>query len=281
MPNFAIAASGIAAAVRFLPAAWKGAWGALLLAAVLFAALWAVGALSPAAPWRLAALLLILAVATLAEGALYRLALGTGKPGFAGLRWGAAEWRLSAVWGLSALFLFMLGTLAFIVILAFGFAVATTGQGFVLADIPSWAKAVDARGRAVVELVGFASFAGMVWAGTRISLGSAATIEGGKIQVLSSWPRTRGLVWPIILGRCALGAVPLGIAGIALMILARAVTPSTAEVWLASGIASLAIAGLWMPLSVGLMCYLYQHPAASGSKTKVPHVHVQSPAHGL
>ncbi len=261
MSRSSLIAGGLVSALGFLAPAWRRAWGALALAGIVMAAAWAVGATSPA--WRAAAALAGIAAAILAEGSLYRLALGKGPSSPAGL--GLAAIRIGAVWALTLVFLFVLGLLAFVVILAFGFGVAASGHGFVTALPATWAPAVDGRGRAVLGLVGSLCLAGLIWAGARVSLGSAASVARDRIQVLASWPTTRGLVWVIIVGRLGLGAIPLGFAGAVLWASMAWTGAGPAGLWAAGLVASAAITGVWLPASVGLMAYLYERaptPAA-------------------
>jgi hypothetical protein len=208
-------------------------------------------------------LLAVTVAAAMAEGALYRLALDKGRPGPAGLQWGRAEWRLGAVWGLTVAFLLVLGMLAFVFVLATAFGVATSGRGFVMALPSTWAGAVDGRGRVVVGLVVALCLAGLVWAATRVALGAPASIDRGKVQLLATWAASRRLVLPILLGRFLLGVAPIGIAWALLWGVSRESHPSATLLWAASLAAGIALAGLWLPLSVGLMAYLYRRQPAA------------------
>ena len=251
--------AGVGAAWRFLATAWRRAWAAMLITAALLGAPWALGLWSPRSPWRLEALLALAAAAVMAEGALYRIALGTERPGPGGLQWGRPEWRLGAVWALTVAFLSVLGLLAFVAVLATAFGVASAGRGFVMALPSTWAGAVDGRGRAVVGVVGALCLAGMVWAGTRIALGAAASIDRGRVQLLATWVQTRRLVLPILVGRFLLGIGPIALAWLLLGAMPRGGhPPSVPLLWTASMAAGLVLAGLWLPLSVGLMAYLYR-----------------------
>ncbi|MDB5481524.1 MAG: hypothetical protein JWO83_2577 [Caulobacteraceae bacterium] len=264
MASGGLGIAAVGAAWRFLATAWRQAWAAMLLTGALIGALGALGLWAPRSPWRLEALLVVAAAAAMAEGALYRIALGKERPGPAGLQWGRAEWRLGAVWGLTAAFLFVLGLLAFVVVLATAFGVATSGRGFVMALPATWAAAVDARGRAVVAVVGALCAAGLVWAGTRIALGAPASIDRGKVQLLATWAASRRLVAPILLGRVLLGVGPIGLAWVLLRAASRGGHPVGAlPLWAASLGAGFVLAGLWLPLSVGLMAYLYRRSPAA------------------
>ena len=264
MGSVSLSISAIGAAWRFLATAWARAWAAMLIAAAALAAPSALGLWSPRSPWRLVALAGVAASVAMAEGALYRTALEQGRPGPAGLQWGRPEWRLGAIWGLSLAFLFVLGLLAFVAVLATAFGVATSGPGFVMALPATWAGAVEGPGRWILAVVAALCLAGLVWATTRIALGAAASVDREKVQLLATWPATRRLVAPILLGRLVLGGVPIGFAGVVIWAASRGAHPPPMLVWAACLAAGLAVAGLWLPLSVGLMAYLYREiPAAS------------------
>ena len=258
MTNRASISGGLSSAIRFLAPAWNQAWAAIGLASLVLGFILALRLWSPLSPWRFEGLVLAVIAVLIVEGGLYRLALGKGRLGAGGLGWGLTQWRLGAVWGLNLVFLFVLGLLAFVVILAFAFAVASSGQGFVLALPMTWARGVDGRSRLVVEVVGALCLAGLIWAGTRVSLGSAASVAGDRVVMLSSWPDTRGKVVAILLARLCLGAVPIGFAGAILFVVDKTPGLAPALVWAFSLAAGAAIAGLWLPLSVGLMAYFYQ-----------------------
>jgi hypothetical protein len=259
MSSLSLILEGVGAAFRFLSKAWTKAWGSMVIAGVLLGAIWATGAMTLHSPWRWTAICIALISIVVVDGGLYRLAIGDTSPGPGGLQWARVEWRLSAVMALSLVFLFVLGLLAFVVVLAFAFAVASAGRGFVTALPMTWAGAVDFRGRAVVAFVGVLALAGLVWAGIRISFSAAASVASGRVQVLASWPNTRGLVLPIIVGTLLLAAGPVGLAVAGLTVVARVgdLTPATS--WAVSLVAGIFVAGGWRPLNVGLMAYLYKH----------------------
>jgi hypothetical protein len=246
------AVGGLLAAARFVTSAWRGAWGALGLASALFGAALATRGGTIQGVW----IILAVVAAIVAQGALYRRALETGTPGAAGLQWGRLEWRLTAVWLLTAVFLYILAMLVFVVVLASAYAVASAGTGFVTSDVATWPRAVDGRGRVVVSVMALGGLAGLSWAATRISLAAAATAVLGRIQVLSAWPLTRGRVWPIVLARASIGAGPSAI----LIGVLRVSGPHSGAgaTWTIALLCGFAVAGLWLPLDVGLVAYFYR-----------------------
>lgn len=249
----ALAASG-----RFVGPAWRHAWAALLLAS-LATAFWVWVTLVPeSAHWQPAVFLIVLASWLLAQGALWRRVLDQGD---GGLRLGMGELRLLTTWFLAAAFLFIIGLLFFVVVLGFAYAAAASGKGFVAADVATWAGAVDSRGRIVVSIVGLAAAVALVWAAIRISLAPAATMASARVRMLETWPLTRGLVWRILAGQGVIGLGPMAL----WLWSGRFVrsTPLKASVAIGlSGLNGLVVAGLWLPLGVGLMAYFYRASTA-------------------
>jgi hypothetical protein len=157
----------------------------------------------------------------------------------------------------------VLGLLAFVVMFFSMLGLAMSGPGFVLAEPASWTAAVAGPRRMIAGAVAALCLAGLVLAATRIALGAAATIDRGRVQLLATWPTTRSLVTPILVGRAVLGVVPVGFAWAVLRAPLGGDDRPTVLAWAAGLAAGLAVAGLWLPLSVGLMAYLYRRlPAA-------------------
>ncbi len=241
---------GLAASWNFLGPAWRGAWAALPLATVIIG----IGFARPSAlaPPLAAGAYLV------AQGALWRLATGEGGLGPGGLQFGRLELRLAAVWLLSGAFLFVLGLLAFVAVLGFAYAAASAGPGFDPADVATWAPAVEDRGRILVTAVGLIAATALAWAATRISLASAATAARGRVQVLATWPLTRGRAGPILLARVLAGAGPAALVAIAALAARPGSGGASGLRWIAGLVVGVAVAGLWLPSSVGLMAYLYR-----------------------
>jgi hypothetical protein len=239
---------GVGAAWRFLIPAWRRAGLALLISSLFVGlALARVGGLTALwAPLAAAAMLT-------ASGRLWPLAMGRAEAPLAReLR--TREVRLLAVAGLSFLFLFVLFLLIFVLVLCFAYAAAASGHGFVASDIATWAAAVDDRGRWVVSLVAIICALAWTWAAMRISLAAPASVEKGKVLMLATWPLTKGRAWAIALAQGLTLIVPAALT--ALLIAAhpaRGMAPL--GVALARG---LVIAGLWLPLTIGLMGRLYR-----------------------
>lgn len=259
MRSIELIVGGLRPAARFVAMAWREAWGALIVAGVSLGGLIATD-FGPA--WQGVWLAVALLATLPAQGALYRLALARPGIGAAGLQWGRTEWRLLAVWLLSVLFMAVLGLLLFIALIASAYAVASAGAGFVAAEPSTWSAAVDGRGRFGLGLVAVVGFAALLWARMRICLAPAASVARSQVQVLSTWPITRGRAWPI-----AATVVLVGL-GPALLLAALAFgIPMAAGKFaglrdLAGLAQGLVLAGLWLPLNAGLMTYFFRRLAA-------------------
>jgi hypothetical protein len=245
---------GLEAAGRFVAPAWRGGWGAMSLAGIAWAIWSATRIERPNSAWATVSLFAAALAFLAAQGSLWRLALGQGRPA---PRLGRTELRLLIVWLLTVTFLGVLGLLLLVGVLCAAYAVASAGAGFVTADPSTWAPAVDDRGRVVVSILGFSGGAGLVWAASRIALAWAATMAGQHVQVLSTWPLTKHRAWRIALSKILVSAWP------AALLLSSALARRSRwgaephSIWLLSLTDGLVIAGLWLPLNIGLMTYLF------------------------
>lgn len=212
--------------------------------------------IGPATLWLIAAFGLSL----VARGALWRLALQHGRPGPGGLQIGAVERRLAAVSALTCVFLAILTLLLFVALLSIAYAVASAGRGFDPANIGTWGKAVDARGRLVVSVATIAGAGAIVLAAIRISLAEAASVAGDKVRVLSTWGLTRGRLAAIGGGNLLLAIPPT-----AALLAMRVGMAANAGALASPLICSVVLAGVWLPMHVGLMAYVYGRRAAPRS----------------
>lgn len=270
MPSYGLIVGGVGPAVRFVAMAWREAWAALIAAAATIGAVLTAGSLGAPPASRAAWLGLALLAATVTRGALYRLALARPGMGPGGLQWGRTEGRLLAVWLLGAVFLFILGLLFFTALIASAYAVASAGAGFVAAEPATWAKAVDGRGRLVLGALGAAGTAALVWAALRLCLAAAASVARGRVQVLSAWPLTRRRAWRLGLALALVGAPPAALLA-TLFFVGKAVASAPPIAAGAVGFAQgLVIAGLWLPMNVGLMAYLYGRLALAQPPNPLP-----------
>lgn len=227
------------AAAAFALRAWRSCWAALALGALAAgAALYGVGVAWAAA----------IALGLIARGGLWRLALAHGRPGLGGLQGGMVELRLLSTALLASVFLATLALLLITALLCLTFALATTGPGFDVSRPESWAGAIPPAGRVVLTAAIAACGLGLIFAAARISLAEPAGVARSRVQLLAAWPLTRGRALPIIVGNLILAVPPLAAVALYWTQL-RAVAPACLAV---IGV------GLWLPLQVGLMTYLFQ-----------------------
>lgn len=200
----------LSAAVRALPRLWRGAWGAILLAAVV----WSVKPLAAGTTgliWAPFGLVAILALA----GALGRIAitddaqqaqrLGLGP---AGLQFGWPELRLLGAGLLCAVFLAMILSVVALVLLAV-FGMAELNAQAIQAR--QWAAVGPVWKLVLLALVtAFALFAVVAFT-VRLSLFVPATIGRGQMVSLQSMTLARGAFWPLLVGLIVTGAPQIGL----------------------------------------------------------------------
>lgn len=189
----------LSATVNALPRLWRGAWGAILLAAVV----WSVQPLATRLggliwpPFGLVATLVL-------AGALGRIAITEDLPqarglglGLAGLQLGRSELRLLGAGLLCAVFLAMILSVVALVLLAlFGMA-ELNAQAI---ELRQWSAVGPVWKLALLALVtAFALFAVMAFA-VRLSLFTPATVGRGHMVSLNSMSIARGAFWPLLAG---------------------------------------------------------------------------------
>jgi hypothetical protein len=167
---------------------------------------------------------------------------------------------LATVWALSALFLAILLLLLLVVLLCSAYATASAGRGFDPANVSTWASAIDARGRLVLSGASVLGVAGFAYASVRISLAEAASVAHARVEVLSTWRFSRGHVLMIFVGNLVIAAVP------AALFAASVDTAAGAHPLLWATACGLILAGVWLPMNVGLMGYVFGRHAAQISE---------------
>ena len=187
------------ATIAILPRVWRGAWGAILLAVVVWSARpWVVGGAGLIwAPFGLVATLVL-------AGALGRIAITENLPqarrlglGAAGLQFGRPELRLLGAGLLCAVFLAMILSVVALVLLAlFGMA-ELNAQAI---EMRQWSSVGPVWKLALLSLVTvFALFAVLAFS-VRLSLFAPATIGRGHMVSLQSMSIARGAFWPLLAG---------------------------------------------------------------------------------
>jgi hypothetical protein len=254
---------GLRSALGLLARAWRRAMAAL---AVAVGAGWLYLGLRWTGNGSLAAAMLpisLLAV-VMAQGALYRLAFEEHRQGGpaerigpGGLQWGAVEWRLLGMTLLLALLLTFLLLLMMVALIAVAFGFASAGAGFVVAQPQSWGHALHGLGGLIVLALLVAELAGFGWFAMRLCLAAPATVDCGRIQVLSAFGLTKGRVWRI-LGSMLIIALPLFGIGAVMEAALQGRAPAGPGIWVCSLLYSVGGVFLYLPLMVGLLTYLYR-----------------------
>ena len=211
-------------------------------------------------PWGGVILMAWVLTGVAAQGALYRTALGLKGCGPGGFQWSGLELRLFGADGLVVIFLSILGSLALVVVLSASYGMAASGAGFVDRDPRTWAGAIDPRGQIVLGGVWLICAAALAWAWARVCLACAVTAASGRLQVLKTWPLTRHRAWPIVAAALVQSAPAIMLGFAAKHLLRSAGQSGEFAGDLAVG---LICTGLWLPMSVGLMRYLYQQLSPS------------------
>ena len=254
-------------AFGFLPAAWRGAWAALILAAVCLALGAFVGHRDPSSSGvlHLLAAMASLAATVMLRGALFRMALKSvgmdrGAPGPGGLQWTATEWRLLGSGLLVAVLVGFAALMWLVILVAVFIALASANSGVVLADPRSFALPLDVRERLIIFVIGLGTLSFLPWIGLRLCLARVATVARQKVQVLSVWGLTRGRVWRLSAAFVAI-SLPTALAVIGAALAARA---AGYEGWpveraVVSTIFGLTAAFLYIPLEVGVTTYFLDH----------------------
>lgn len=192
----------LSAAARALPRLWRGAWGAIVLTALV----WSLKPLAagPAGPAGLIWAACALASTLVLAGALARIAItddltGARRLGLGpvGLQFGRPEVRLLGAGLLCAIFLTMILSVVALVLLAvFGMA-ELNAQAI---EMRQWSAVGPAWKLILLAVVtAFALFAVIAFA-VRLSLFAPATIGRGQMVSLQSMSIARGGFWPLLVG---------------------------------------------------------------------------------
>jgi len=275
MPRVEIGAA-IGSSFAFIGRAWARAWGIMLVAVWLAAALAAIQALRP--EWTFAPLLglvLKFLVGVAVVGALYRVGIESRHPGdpefrahAAGFQWGGLEWRVLGANLLIALIVFGVAVV-FGIIWAILFGVTAASDQADLQGLSSGDN--SARMQALVHILlgpaGVISLAIMIPAlvaslyfGARLSLYTLVAADARSFGFDQTWRLTRGAIWAIILtwivtfiAQMALGML----IGLMLGMIGAALGQTLAAAAWISVIAQGVGAAIAPPLSAGLLLYVY------------------------
>jgi hypothetical protein len=132
--------------------------------------------------------------------------------------------------------------------------------GHPVGDVANFRGPMDPLISMVLSATAIAGAVGLGWVGVRLFLAFAVTAASGRVQLLSTWPLTRGHAWTIF-GSLILVSSPLILAGSAIragrILLAVRFEAHPANAAVLGLILGLSEAFLVLPLSVGLMAYLH------------------------
>lgn len=206
----------IGGALTYAWALWSGHWRAIWPALALnslAAAASSTAVLADNRPLAAGAALIGLVTQIVVAGAVYRIAfadLHRDDPAFArnpsGVHWRAAEWRLLAASLLRGVFMLLIGSLVAVAVLAVTFGLASAQGVRITGEIPAEAvqEQMGPAAMAVLTACLLGAIAALVLVQLRLALVLPATIDRQKINVLSSWPLTRGLALQLL---CVLAAI--------------------------------------------------------------------------
>ena len=243
------------ATIDALPRLWRGAWGAILLAVVVWGAkAWVVGAAGMI--WAAVGLVATLVLA----GALGRIAITEDLPqarrlglGPAGLQFGRPELRLLGAGLLCAVFLAMILSVVALVLLAL-FGMAELNARAI--ELRQWSAVGPVWKLALLALVtAFALFAVVAFS-VRLSLFAPATIGRRHMVSLQSMSIARGAFWPLLVGLIVTAAPKIG-----LVLLWGAGLLSGTAGWI---VFAVVLTGLQAPLTMAFVGAAYRPLDAQG-----------------
>ncbi len=234
--------------------AMRTAWAALAVGALL--------SLTPSLLPGLAVLtpLFDLAGLILASGGVYRAAFG-GLSGWRGLRLGREEGRLAIVFLLIGVILCTVAAVLLVIIGAVAVGVArSNAPAFDNGSLAAWRAALSGPGALPASIAPLLSFVLLIWLSLRLVLAPAATIDIGKVQVLSAFGCTRGGVLGLAVSSLLLLA-PAAVLAVAVRGLAGVSLPHPA---FAADLAGAALVYFYIiPVWTAALVDVYRHRAPS------------------
>lgn len=231
------------------------------------------------------ALWLVTPISLLAlTGAMLRMAVKGDYSGRFGLKLGRDEWRVFIVSILVGVLMFVSLVLALMFFVAVMLSVAAGAlqrAGIELeesnAEMDMAWSYLSTADWAVLGVVGFLGLALVMWLSARVSLAMPATIDRGRVLVLSVWPLTHGNAWRVAVATVlAIGPLLLVEAGLYNLIGLVLGERPFEQLELISAVdgdaASMSIvreylrwfgvmAGINYPLMAGLYAYIYRNRA--------------------
>lgn len=271
MPGVEVGAA-LRASFAFLAPAWRGAWGVLLVAMGLSAAVQVLGLASSGltATSLVGGLVLVVANAA-ATGALYRLGLASDhagdrafQPGPAGLRWGGLESRVLAA-NIVVGLVFLVMAIFAVLVWAFVFAIGAGTQGITTRSLPLSAGS-DTQLKVFLHIlagpVGLVSLlvavplvAGLLLLWAKLSLFALTAADSGRLDFGRAWSLTRGALAALIASTLVILVVQSGAGEAAGRLASRLSGSAGREVGV---IAEQLAVGALAPLFAGLALFVYR-----------------------
>jgi hypothetical protein len=248
---------------------WRAIWGVLAFYA-LSATILNAGQLAKDPRLIVAGCVAALIADFPTNGAIFRLAFAKeagDRPDFRlgtlGLQWRGMEWRMLAASLLLAVFFILVGLLAAVAVSAviFGVMMARGVPLTTQIDPTKLLPMLGPVGEGAIQLVFFIAVAVMAFLTVRLSLVMVASAVSGRVQVLKSFPLTRGHFWTVFGLRLALwlpavvlGALLLG--GLGEQSQAGLSAGPAFAIALVMGVFS---AGVLAPLLAAALAYFYKN----------------------
>jgi hypothetical protein len=271
----------VRAAFAFRKAHWRAVGGVLAFAAA-GATVETAGDLSGDKGLAAVGQLAYLVAVCMGYAALMRLAFADENPGDkefipgqSGFQWGRPEWRLIGV-ALLLFFAFMIGaSLVFFLTIVISIAAGLSGKIGPDATPQQMAAALGPGGSAALVLLVIGFCIAAVYTAVRLSLAPAATIARGKIEVFSTWGLTKGQALRLI-AATLLSSLPSILAGVFLAVFVGVLGRKTGAegamqvamplALIPGAVTGAVLAFVQLPVSVGLVAYLYRGLRPAGTK---------------
>lgn len=247
---------------------WRAIWGVLAFYALATTVLYA-GQLANDPNLMLAGAAAALVADFMTNGAVFRVAFAKEagdrpdfKLGVLGVQWRAMEWRMLGASALTLVFFVLIGALAVVAVCAVivGVWMARDVPIATLTDQARVLAAIGPVGRTAIDVVSLVVCAVILFFAVRLSLAVVASAVTGKVQVLRSWPLTRGHFLALFMTRLALW-LPAFILGSLLVGGLGDVTktpPAPAAAFAVALTMGVVSAGVLAPLMSGALAYFFR-----------------------
>jgi hypothetical protein len=257
----------------FLGAAWRQAWGILLLWVWLTGATQAIVGLRP--EWFFVSFLAFpfsIAVSTATIGALYRIGVEYAHPGDprfrahpAGLWWGALEWR---VLGANLLLGLILGGIAVAMVFMWTMVLGVAGVAMGLQGQTNSGAGAVITLVLISTLIWIPGLVGLLYLGARWLIYPLLAADTGSFNLGQAWTMTRGSVFAVIVALIVIFLAQIGMTLLSYLVFGGIASvaskdPTAFVVW--GGIASqIIVTAFAAPLGIGLQLSVYRATRPDG-----------------